>query len=76
MCSMINENKKNRNTHIGGLLIVINVVDISGQAKVSYFHHIVLSYQNIASSKISVNALNKKTKVALNTGCLNCDVRK
>lgn len=49
----------NENTHICGLLIVINVVNISCKAKVSYFHHTVLCYQNIAGSKISVDALHK-----------------
>lgn len=46
-------------THIGGLLIVINVVDISRQAEVCYFHHVVLGYQNIASGEVPVDALQK-----------------
>lgn len=49
-------------THIGGLLIVINVVDISRQAEVCYFHHVVLGYQNIASGEVPVDALQKWQK--------------
>lgn len=53
------------NTHIGGLLVVINVVDISCQAEVSYFHHIVLCYQNVTSSQVSVDALKTKKHVEM-----------
>lgn len=48
-----------RVTHIGGLLIVINMVDVPRQAEVSDFHHVVLRYQNITSSQVSVDALQK-----------------
>lgn len=45
------------NTHIGGLFIVIDVVDISCKAEVGDFHHVVLGHQHVASCQISVDAL-------------------
>lgn len=35
-------------THVGGFLVVVNLVDSSGQAKVSDLHHIVLCHQNVS----------------------------
>lgn len=49
-------------THIGGFLVVVNLVDSSGQAKVSNLHHIVLGHQNIPGCQISVDALQRETK--------------
>lgn len=30
-------------TYIGGFLVIVDVVNVSSKAKISYFHHIVLS---------------------------------
>lgn len=30
-------------TYIGGFLVIVDVVDVSSEAKISYFHHIVFS---------------------------------
>lgn len=49
-------------THIGGFLVVVNLVDSSGQAKVSNLHHIVFSHQNIPGCQISVDALQREKK--------------
>lgn len=46
--------------HIGGLLIVVNVVDVTGQAKVGDLHHVVLRDQHIPGSQVSVDALQEK----------------
>lgn len=49
-------------THIGGFLVVVNLVDSSGQAKVSNLHHIVLGHQNVPGCQISVDALQREKK--------------
>lgn len=46
-----------QNTHVGGFLVVVNLVDTSGQAKVSNLHHVVLRHQNISGCQVSVDAL-------------------
>lgn len=43
--------------HIAGFLIVVNVVDTTGQAKVSNLHHIILGDQHISGSQVPVDAL-------------------
>lgn len=30
-------------TYIGGFLVIVNVVNVSSEAKISYFHHIIFS---------------------------------
>lgn len=50
-------------THISGFLVVINMVDISGQAKVCYLHHIVLSHENITCRQVSMDTLNTHTLI-------------
>ena len=49
--------------HISGLLVVIKVVDVPGQAKVSYLHDRVLRDQNIPGCQVSVNALDNGSTV-------------
>lgn len=44
-------------THIGGFLVVVNLVYSPGQAKVSNLHNVVLCHQNVSCCQISVNAL-------------------
>lgn len=44
-------------THIGGLFVVVNVVHVSGQTKVSDFHHIILRYQNVPGRQVSMDTL-------------------
>lgn len=46
-------------THVGGFLVVVNLVDSSGQAKVGDLHHVVLGNQNIPGCQISVDALQR-----------------
>lgn len=51
--------------HICGLLVVIQVVHISGQAKVCNLHHIVLSHQHVSGSQVSVNTLRRQKEPGL-----------
>lgn len=44
-------------THIAGFLVVVNVMDVSGQAKVSDLHHALCCDQHVASSQVTVDAL-------------------
>lgn len=44
-------------THVGGFLVVVDLVNSSGQSKVSDLHHVVLRHQNISGCQISVDAL-------------------
>lgn len=44
-------------THIGGFLVVINMVDVSGQAKVCDLHYVVISHKNITCCQVSMDAL-------------------
>lgn len=44
-------------SYIGGFLVVVNLVDSSGQAKVGDLHHVVLSHQDVPRCQISVDAL-------------------
>lgn len=46
-------------THVGGFLVVVDLVDSSGQAKVSDLHHVVLRHQNVSGCQISVDALQR-----------------
>lgn len=57
------------NTHIRGLLVVIDVVDVSRQTEVGYFHHVVFRHQNVASGEISVDALNQQKETSLGLKC-------
>lgn len=43
--------------YIGGLFIVIDVVDIPSQAKVCDLHHIALGDQHVSGSEVSVYTL-------------------
>ena len=43
--------------HVACFLVVVNMVDASGQPKVSDLHHIVLSHQHVAGSQVPVDAL-------------------
>lgn len=42
--------EKTQMTYIGGLFIVIDVVDVPGQAKVCDLHHIALGDQHVSGS--------------------------
>lgn len=44
-------------THIGRLFIVVDVMDVSGQAKVSNLHHVAFCDQDVSGSQVSVNTL-------------------
>lgn len=44
-------------THIAGFLVVVNVMDVSGQAKVSNLHHTLCCDQHVAGSQVTVDAL-------------------
>ena len=43
--------------HIGGLLVVVKVVHVPGQAKVRDLHHVVLRHQHVAGRQVPVDAL-------------------
>lgn len=47
------------NVYVCGLLVIVDVVDVPRQAKVRDLHHVVLRHQNVASSQISVDALDQ-----------------
>lgn len=49
-------------THVGGFLVVVDLVDSSGQAEVSDLHHIVFSHQNVSGCQISVDALQREKR--------------
>lgn len=49
-------------THIGGFLVVINMVDVSRQAKVGYFHYVVIGHKNITCCQVSMDTLNTHTR--------------
>ena len=49
-------------THIGGFLVVVDLVDSSGQAEVSDLHHVVLRHQNVSCCQISVDALKREKR--------------
>lgn len=51
--------------HICGLLVIIQVVHVSGQAKVCDLHHVVLSHQHISGSQVSVNTLKRQKEPGL-----------
>lgn len=44
-------------THIGGLFVVVYVVHVSGQTKVSNLHHVVLRHQNVPGRQVSMDTL-------------------
>lgn len=44
-------------THIGRLFIVVDVVDISGQAKVGDLHDVALGDQDVPGCQVSVYTL-------------------
>ena len=48
-------------THIGGFLVVVDLVDSSGQAEVSDLHHVVLRHQHVPGRHVSVDALTRQT---------------
>lgn len=47
-------------SYIGGLLVVINMMDVSGQAEVCYLHNVIFSYQDITGSQVSMNTLQQR----------------
>lgn len=49
-------------THVGGFLVVVDLVDSSGQAEVSDLHHVVLRHQNVSGCQISVDALQRERR--------------
>lgn len=49
-----------RETHIGGLFVVVNVVHVSGQAEVGNLHDVVVCHQNVPGRQVSVDALREE----------------
>ena len=43
--------------YVASFLVVVNVVDATGQPEVCNLHHIVLGHQHIAGSQVPVDAL-------------------
>lgn len=46
--------------HICGLLVVVDVVDIPGQAEVGDLHHIIFCDQHVPGCQVSVDTLHNK----------------
>lgn len=44
-------------SHVGGLLVVVDVVDVPGQTEVSDLHHIIFGDQHVPGRKVSVDTL-------------------
>jgi len=44
-------------SHVAGLLVVVDVVDVSGETEVGDLHHVVFSDQNVPGCQVSVDAL-------------------
>lgn len=51
------ESQGRQRTYIGGLFIVVDVVNVPSEAKVRDLHHIVLRHQDIPGGQVSVYAL-------------------
>lgn len=49
-------------TYVGCFLVVVDLVDSSGQAEVSDLHHVVLGHQNVPGCQISVDALPREKR--------------
>ena len=47
-------------THVGGLLVVVYVVHVSGEAEVCDLHHIVIGNQNVPGGQVSVDTLQRE----------------
>lgn len=47
-------------THIGCLFVVVDVMDVSGQAKVSDLHDIALCDKDVPGGQVSVYTLERK----------------
>lgn len=54
-------------THIGGLFVVVYIVHVSGQTKVSNFHHIILRHQNIPGCQVSMDTLHTQKREVITT---------
>lgn len=48
-------------THIAGFLVVVDVMDVPGQAKIGNLHHALCCDQHIAGSQVTVDALPRGT---------------
>lgn len=55
-------------THIGGLFVVVYIVHIPGEAKVSDLHHVVLRHKDVSGRQVSVDTLGVGGTIASNTG--------
>ena len=51
------EKTKLSRTHVGCLFVVVDVVDISGQAEVGDLHEVALRDQDVPGRQVSVYAL-------------------
>lgn len=49
-------------THVGRLFVVVDVVDVSGQAEVGNLHDVALSDQDIPGGQVSVYTLGWRKK--------------
>lgn len=47
-------------TYIGGLLVVIDMMNVSSKAEVCYLHDVIFRYQDITGSQVSMNTLKSK----------------
>lgn len=51
-------------SHISGLLVVVDVVNIPGQTEVSDLHHIIFCDQHVPGCQVSVNTLHNNREEA------------
>lgn len=45
-------------SHVRGLLVVVDVVDVSGQTEVGDLHHVIFCDENVPGCQVSVDTLN------------------
>lgn len=46
--------------YVSGLLVVVDVVDVSGQAEVGYLHHVIFCDEHVPGCQISVDTLKNR----------------
>lgn len=49
--------------HVSGLLVVVDVVDISSQAEVGDLHHVIFCDENVSGCQVSVNTLKRERRL-------------
>lgn len=58
-----------RETHIGGLFVVVYIVHVSGETKVGDLHDIVLRHEDVSGSQVSVDTLTQEEQTHQTPSC-------